>query len=217
MLRRASKEVIYILDENPNKLALVPWGRHPASTKLQNGWKYEELGHNRLRKAFREIALWMKIQGTWSHFIQGNCIMDENLRKLVPLPSKEHARKWNLMNEKSKEVGPISWEKWDNGWAWRCFNFFGESDVVDEMKPHHPASWASIYPISCVAERFQLFHFPFSHTICLNFPKVEAWFAGLHSLSSVHLRMDTVAPEIQGSEVMASIVTHELQRSWSQK
>jgi len=86
MLKRASKEVIYILDENPNKLTLVPWMRHPVSTKLQNGWKYEEPGHNRLRKAFREIALWMKIQGTWSHFIQGNC--DENLRKLVPLPHK---------------------------------------------------------------------------------------------------------------------------------
>ncbi len=168
-----------------------------------------------MRKAshVNKIAEWMKIWRTWSQSfeegIQGNCSMDENPRNLVTFHPRKLHNGWKF--------GPISWEKWDNGWAWRCFNFLGESDVVDEMKPHHPTSWASIYPISCVAERFQLFHFPFSHTICLNFPKVEAWFAGLQSVSSVHLRMDTVAPEIQGSEVMASIVTHELQRSWSQK
>jgi hypothetical protein len=158
MLKRASKEVIYILDENPNKLTLVPWMRKASHVN--------------------KIAKWMKIWRTWSQSfeegIQGNCSMDENPRNLVTFHPRKlrwkfeeigstspegHARKLNLMNEKSKEVGPISWEKWDNGWAWRCFNFFGESGVVDEMKPHHPTSWASIYPISCVGERFQTFSF----------------------------------------------------------
>ncbi len=85
------------------------------------------------------------------------------------------------------------------------FQVFWESVLVDERKPHHPTSWD---PISCVAEQLQLFHFPFSQTICLNFPKVELWFA-VHTLA-VHLPMDIVAPEIQGSKVMASIVSHEL-------
>jgi hypothetical protein len=45
-----------------------------------------------MRKELREISLWMKIQGTWLHFlvesIEGNCVMNEKLRKLVPLPQE---------------------------------------------------------------------------------------------------------------------------------
>ncbi len=111
---------------------------------------WEKLGHNCLREAFREIALWMKIQGSWPHLyeegIQGNCSMDENPRNLVTFPCKkrprklhngwkfeeigstsprEYARKLHLINEKSKEVSPIFLEKWGNRWVWRCFKFFG--------------------------------------------------------------------------------------------
>jgi hypothetical protein len=79
----------------------------------------------------------------------------------------------------------------------KMFQVFWDSVLVDEMKPnHHPMSWASIYPISWVAERLQLFHFPFSETICLNFPIVEVSFAVLHRVCSVRLPMDIVAPEI---------------------